>query len=93
MSYNGHHNRGVDLDASYDFDSEIDLAWESDTDINLDVNIDYSLDFCVDIDGNVASGSIDAQAFGDDTFTDFQLLVLTNDDYSSSTGWAISVTG
>ena len=90
--YNNHDN-GVELEASYDFTSDINLDWYSETDISVDVNIDFSIESCVDVEGNVAQGSVDAQAFGDETMTDFMLSVLTNDDYSSSVGWAISVTG
>ena len=94
MPFNNHHgNDGVELEASYDFDSDINLDWYSDTDISVDLDIDVSIESCVDVDGNVAQGSVDAQAFGDDTMTDFMISVLTNDDYSSSVGWAISVTG
>lgn len=93
MSRNGHHDDGIELEASYDFDSDINLDWNSETDISVDLDIDFSIESCVDVEGNVAQGSVDAQAFGDDTMTDFMLAVLTNDDYSSSVGWAISVTG
>lgn len=82
---------GVEMSATYDFYSNIDLNFDlySDVDSNLDVN--HEIDVCVDIDGNEATFAIDVQAYGEDTATDLNLVVAVSEDEWSSitaTGYA-----
>lgn len=84
MDYN------VDLDVYKEAEFNIDL--NIDTEVNytktIDVDNDYNID--VDIDGNEAVFNVDVQAFGEDTSTELNLVVVTNDDWSSilATGYS-----
>lgn len=81
----GEHESG-----SYDFDSDIDLDFYADFDIDSYVEVDHEVDVCVDIEGNEAVFALDVQAFGDDSATELNLVVIVNDDWSSitATGFA-----
>lgn len=81
----GNHEEG-----SYDFDSSIELDLCADFDISSYLTVDHEIDVCVDIDGNEALYAIDVQAFGDDSATELNLVVITTDDWSSitATGYA-----
>jgi hypothetical protein len=74
----------VNLDASYDFESDIDMNFESCLDLNSYVNVEHNIDVCVDIDGNDAVFAIDIQAFGDNTSTELNLVVVVEDNEWSS---------
>ena len=76
-------NDDVELEASYDFDSDINLDFYSDINADSEIDFDLDIDLCVDIYGNSATFAIDRQAFGNDTSTDLNLVVLASDDYSS----------
>ena len=81
----------VNLDSSYDFDSSIDMCFESYSNIQSYLNVEHSIDVCVDISGNEATFAIDIQAFGDNTATDLNLVVVVQDNEWSSitaTGYA-----
>lgn len=81
----GSHGRDdVNLDASYDFDSWVDTSFDAYLNIYSDVDVDHNIDVCVDIDGNDAVFAIDLQAFGDNTSTELNLLVLVEDNEWSS---------
>ncbi len=74
----------VNLDASYDFESDIDMSFDSCLDINSYLNVDHNIDVCVDIDGNEAVFAIDIQAYGDNTSTELNLVVVVQDNEWSS---------
>lgn len=74
----------VNLDASYDFDSDINVDFYSDLDVYSDWNIDHDIDVCVDIHGNDATFAVDVQAFGDNTSVELNLLVAVQDNEWSS---------
>lgn len=80
----------VELEASYEFESEIDVDLYVDLDVYDDLEVDHEIDVCVDIDGNEAVATVDVQAFGDDSATRLDLIVIAHDDYSSITAvaWA-----
>ena len=58
-----------------------------DLDSNIDSHLDVDINISVDVDttGNLASFAIDLQAFGHDTATDLNLVVLAADNYSNIT--------
>jgi hypothetical protein len=74
----------VNLDSSYDFESNIDVCFESYTDIVSYLTVDHEIDVCVDIEGNEATFAIDIQAFGHDTATDLNLVVVVEQGEWSS---------
>ncbi|WP_311273147.1 MULTISPECIES: hypothetical protein [unclassified Rhizobium] len=81
----------VDLDASYDYDSVIDVEFDLSSEVF--VTLDVEKDICVDvnIDGNEASFAIDVQAYGDNTSVDLNLVVAVQEGEWSSitaTGYA-----
>jgi len=81
----------VNLDASYDFSSYIDVDFDLYSDIDSYLNVDHNIDVCVNIDGNEATFAIDIQAYGDNTATDLNLVVVVQDNEWSSitaTGYA-----
>jgi hypothetical protein len=75
---------------SYNFDSDISMEFCADFDVSSYLTVDHEIDICVDIDGNEASFAIDVQAFGNDSATELNLVVVVNDDWSSitATGYA-----
>jgi uncharacterized membrane protein len=81
----------VNLDASYDFSSDIDVNFDLYSDIDSYLDVDHEIDVCVDIEGNEATFAIDIQAFGHDTATDLNLVVVVEEGEWSSitaTGYA-----
>jgi hypothetical protein len=81
----------VNLDSSYDFDSDINVDFSFCSDVSSYLTVDHSIDVCVDISGNEATFAIDVQAFGDNTATDLNLVVAVQDNEWSSitaTGYA-----
>jgi hypothetical protein len=81
----------VNLDSSYDFDSDINVDFCFDSNISSYLDVDHNIDVCVDIDGNEAVFAIDVQAFGDNTSTELNLVVAVQDNEWSSitaTGYA-----
>lgn len=74
----------VNLDASYDFDSDINADFYSDLDVFSDWTADHDLNVDVDIDGNDATFAVDLQAFGENTSTELNLLVAVEEDAWSS---------
>jgi len=80
----------IDIDADYnvDFDMEVDFDTDIEYDSNVDVDSEYDVD--IDIDGNEAVFNIDVQAFGADTSTELNLVVVTMEDWSSilATGYS-----
>ncbi|MEB2847245.1 hypothetical protein GAO09_23955 [Rhizobiales bacterium RZME27] len=90
MTYH-HNNDDVNLDASYDFTSTIDIEFNLDSDISF--NLDVEKDICVDvnIDGNEVSFAIDLQAYGSDTSVDLNIVAAVMEGEWSSitaTGYA-----
>jgi uncharacterized membrane protein len=81
----------VNLDSSYDFDSDINVDVSFCSDVSSYLTVDHSIDVCVTISGNEATFAIDVQAFGDNTATDLNLVVAVQDNEWSSitaTGYA-----
>lgn len=74
----------VNLDSSYDFESNIDMCFTSFSYIESNLYVDHEINVCVDIDGNEATFAIDVQAFGDNTATDLNLVVVVQDNEWSS---------
>jgi hypothetical protein len=81
---------GESESGSYDFNSDISVEFCADFDVSSYLTVDHEIDICVDISGNEASFAIDVQAFGDDSATELNLVVVVNDDWSSitATGYA-----
>ena len=76
MSYNSaDYNIELEADYNMDFDVDLDVDVDIDYDKDVDVNNDYDID--VDIDGNEAVFNVDVQAFGSDTSTELNLVVVT----------------
>jgi hypothetical protein len=91
MQYHNQNNDDVNLDASYDFTSDIDVTLDLDSDINFDLDVTKDICVDVDIDGNEATFAIDIQAFGSDTSVDLNLVVaVLEGEWSSitATGYA-----
>lgn len=89
--HDDHNDNNVNLDASYDFASDIDVWFDLDSDINFDLDVDKDICVDVDIDGNEATFAIDIQAFGSDTSVDLNLVVaVLEGEWSSitATGYA-----
>jgi len=80
----------IDIDADYDVDFDLDVDFDTDVDYDSDVNVDSDYDINIDIDGNEAVFNIDVQAFGADTSTELNLVVVTMEDWSSilATGYS-----
>lgn len=74
----------VNLDSSYDFESDIDMCFTSYTSVESYLDVDHNIDVCVDIEGNEATFQIDIQAFGHDTATDLNLVVVVEEGEWSS---------
>jgi hypothetical protein len=67
------------------------MNFDSYSDIDSYLDVDHSIDVCVNIYGNEATFAIDIQAFGDNTATDLNLVVVVQDNEWSSitaTGYA-----
>lgn len=79
-----------DLDVTYDFEAYVDVDFDTDTTYDSYTDVDASIDVCVDIEGNLAEYNIDVQAVGDDGATALNLVVITEDDYSSITATGYS---
>lgn len=73
----------IDLEADYNVDVDIDTDIDTDVDFDSDFDVNHDIDINVDIDGNEATFAVDVQAFGDDSATDLNLVVVTTDDWSS----------
>jgi len=81
----------VNLDSSYDFESNIDVCFDFYSNIESNLYVDHEIDVCVDIEGNEAVFAIDVQAFGHDTATELNLVVVVEQGEWSSitaTGYA-----
>lgn len=83
MSFSYGHD-DVNLDSSYDFESDINVDFYSELDIYSNIEVDHEIDVCVDIDGNEATFAIDIQAFGHDTAVDLNLVVVVEEGEWSS---------
>ena len=86
------HDSGNHENGEYDFNSDIDMDLYSDFDVYSYIDVDHSIDVCVDISGNEATFAIDVQAFGEDSATDLNLVVLVNDGWSSITAIGYAAT-
>ena len=85
------HSDDVNLDASYEFDSDIRVEFDLDSEINIDLDVDKDICVDVDIDGNEATFAIDLQAYGENTSVDLNLVVaVLEGEWSSitATGYA-----
>jgi hypothetical protein len=96
MGYgHGNYNQDdVNLDATYDYDSTINVDFDLDSNITFDLSVDKDINVDVDIDGNEASFAIDVQAYGSDTSVDLNLVVAVMEGEWSSitaTGYAAAV--
>lgn len=81
-----------------------DVTKEIDVDVNVDVDVKFDLDVYVakttfinvdifsaaDIKGNVAELFLDLEAFGDDSYVQADIAILTTDSLSSITLYAVS---
>jgi hypothetical protein len=86
-----------------DYDFSKDITVDVDVDVNLafdlDVKVDKSTDICVyvnsdaDIKGNVAELFLDLEAFGDDSYVQADIAILTTDSLSMITLYAVSAVG
>lgn len=79
----------VNLDASYDFESDINIDFDLTSDITINLDVDKNIDVCVDIDGNEATFTVDVQAFGDNTSADVNVVTAVAEGEWSS----ITITG
>lgn len=87
-------NDDINLDASYDFTSTIDIEFDLDSDISF--NLDVSKDICVDvnIDGNEVSFAVDVQAYGHDTSVDLNIVAAVMEgEWSSVTATGYAAAG
>jgi hypothetical protein len=81
-----HHNGDVNVDVDKDIDVNIDFNLDSDVDINLDkeVNVDVDVYSDVHVDGNFASATFSAEAFGHDTLAEADVHVMAVEDQLST---------
>jgi hypothetical protein len=75
----------VCLDAYYNFEAYVYMEFDTFVDYDSDLDVDHTIDVSVDIDGNEATWNVDAQAFGEDTAVEVNVVAITSDDYSSVT--------
>jgi hypothetical protein len=78
-------NDDVDLefDVEYDFEAYVDLDIDTEVTYDSHLDVDACIDVDVDIDGNTATWNIDAQAFGDDTAVEVNVVAFAADEYSN----------
>lgn len=85
-----------DVDFDKDVNISVDVDYDSDVDIdfNKDVDIDIKVDVDVDIEGNYASITFDATAYGHDTLVEVDVVVLTiENQLSEVSGTIVSAVG
>jgi hypothetical protein len=76
----------VDFDFEKNIDIDIDLNVDLDFDIDLDKDVDIDVDIDVNphIDGNTTSFTIEAEALGQDTFVEVDVVANSIEDELSS---------
>lgn len=75
-------NVEIELEVTKDFEAYIDVDFDTDITYESYYDPEVNVDVCVDIDGNFAGFNVDVQAFGEDTSTEVNLVVITTDEYS-----------
>lgn len=90
MSAWWHGGGGNDADIDFDFDKDIDVDIDLDVDIDYDIDLDKDVDIDVDIDadahidGNITNFTVEAEALGDDTFVEVDVVANSIEDELSS---------
>ena len=77
--------KDVDFDKDIDIDIDLDVDIDYDIDLHKDVDIDFDLSSDLHIDGNTTSFTVEAEAVGDDTFVEVDVVALSTDGLSSLT--------
>lgn len=87
-----HNDNDFDKDLEIDVDVEIDI--DTDIDFDKDFDADINVTSNTHVDGNSTSVLFDAEALGEDTVVEADIIVLTiEDELSSATGSIIAATG
>jgi hypothetical protein len=76
--------KDIDLNVSFDLDIKTNIDFKKDFNANIDINSD------VDVYGNSTTLTFDAEAIGDNSVVEVDLVVLTTDGLSSASGSIIS---
>lgn len=81
----------TNVDVNKDIDIDIDADLDIDTDINLDIftDIDVDVDSDVDVEDSLTVVTFDAEAIGDNTLVEVDVVVLTVDNELSSASGTI----
>jgi hypothetical protein len=74
----------VDFDKEIDIDVDVDFDVDVDVDVDKDTDIDVYIDADTDIRGNSAELFLSVEAYGYDTYTQADAVVLTIEDALSS---------
>lgn len=82
----------VDFDKDIDVSVDVNLDFDVDVDVVKNTDIDVSVDVDTDISGNTAELTLSVEAYGEDTYTQADVAILTiADELSSIDLYAISV--
>lgn len=81
----------VNVNANVDIDVDIDADLDIDTDINLDIETDVDVDVFsdVDVEDSLTVVTFDAEAIGNQTLVEVDVVVLTVDNELSSASGVI----
>lgn len=80
-------------DIEVDVDVDVNLSFDLKVDVDKDTDIDVKITSDADIKGNVAELFLDLEAFGNDTYVQADIAILTTDDLSMITLYAVSAVG
>ncbi|HIK30420.1 MAG TPA: hypothetical protein IGS31_03560 [Oscillatoriales cyanobacterium M4454_W2019_049] len=80
-------NKDINLDVNFDLDINADIKFYKDFNANIKIDSD------VDVKGNSTTVLFDAEAIGEDTVVEVDVVVLTTDGLSSASGSIISAVG
>lgn len=74
----------VDFDKEIDVDIDVSLEFDVDVDVKKDTDIDVCINADVDVKGNSAELILSVEAYGEDTYVQADVAILTIEDELSS---------
>jgi hypothetical protein len=91
MSYSWHDDKDVEIEVEKDFQIDVELDYTLDVEVEKETDIEVYVDTDLELEGNYAEVNFDTQAYGDETFVQADIFVLTEDGkMSSASGTIIS---
>jgi hypothetical protein len=87
-------SKEVDFDLSKEVEIDVEASLEVDVDVDIEkeVEVDVCIEIEADVEGNTAELFLSNEAFGDDTYTQADIVMWTTEHSSSIEVYAISVT-